>query len=186
MLLSLLFLGALAADPAPIDGVHRLRHVQHLELRQAHPYRWTAERPKVRQLTALVVEVEPELSIPRQVGAPVLFVGATPAELANVGSECACLIAVVPGHVDLARTPVYFGAPVLPERVDQARGNAELSAARAAGIQPFTATERDEAQAAPATVEDSIELYHLLADLIDAHAPQEAERAQNYRVPVLR
>jgi hypothetical protein len=76
----------------------------------------------------------------------------------------------------------------LPERIDRARGAAALAAAVAQGAVPFAAARiarAHEAGGAPAQLRDGVELFLVVADLIDAYAPDEAEVATIYRTPLV-
>ena len=160
-------------------GVVDLRHGQHVTLEVPFRYDWTALRPTVDQVTAVVVGVEDPDVLGRQVGAPVLYVGEVPAQVVNNGRGCACVVAVVPGHVDLATTVVFLGSDRLPGRVDDVFGAAELAAAVALGVDPLGRV--SEVMQPSVALHDDVALYALLADLIDVHAPDEADRAANLR-----
>jgi hypothetical protein len=169
--ISLIGVPALAAPPG-------LLHAQTFTLEQAHIYLWTAERPAIKRGTIVVVQVDPEDAKVRQVGGPVLYVGKVPAERVNNGDTDGVVIAFVPGHVDLGITPIHWGPSTLPERVDAAAGADALAQARA---QPAGAARLQQARAPALQLQDTAALYRHLADLIDAHAPGEAERARGYR-----
>jgi len=134
----------------------------------------------------VVVEVDPALARPRDVDSPVLYVGATPAERVNAGRTHGRVVLIVPGRPDLTEVPVYLGSVELPERVDAARGARELEAARALGIEPFGAAEVRAAEARGGDVlrlPGADALYRAAGDLVEAWAPEDAERADNLRVP---
>lgn len=169
--------------PAPVlDLVLARRFV----LDEPTTYPWTQERPKILFGTLLVLKVDRDLARPRQVDMPVLYVGATPAEVANGHPLSDHRIAFVPGEVDLTRAPVFFGSTRLPETVDRARGLEELRRARAAGIRPFSEKAVSEAWqrgGAPLHVRDAKDLYVAIADLIDLYAPAERDVARGMRAP---
>ena len=86
---------------------------------------------------------------------------------------------LVPGTVDPATTPIYFGSATLPERIDAAAGAAERAAAVAAGAHGYAAP-----VAAQATFTDPSALYRtLLSDLVLEHAPAEQMLAISWRAP---
>jgi hypothetical protein len=151
---------------------------QTFTLEQAHIYLWTADRPAIRQGTIVVVRVDPQDARVRQVGGPVLYVGKVPAERVNNGDTDGVVIAFVPGHVDLGITPIHWGPSTLPERVDAAAGAAALAQAR---TPPAAPARLQRARRPSLQLQDTAALYRHLADLIDAHAPSEAERARGYR-----
>lgn len=169
--ISLIGAPALAAPPVLLLS-------QAFTLDKAHVYLWTAERPAITQGTIVVVQVAPEDARVRQVGGPVLYVGAVPAERVNNGDTDGVIIAFVPGHVALGITPIHWGPSTLPERVDAAAGAATLAQTR---TPPAAPARLQQARSPALKLQDTAALYRHLADLIDAHAPSEAERARGYR-----
>jgi len=151
---------------------------QSFSLSQAHSYLWTKEKPEITEGTIVVVGVESEDAQVRQVGGPVLYVGPVPAERVNNGDMDGAIIAFVPGHIDLSKTPIYWGPPTLPERVDEKAGAAALRSTRVA---PHSKATIDALRKPAAQLNDTADLYRHLANLIDTHAPSERERAQGYR-----
>jgi len=153
-------------------------------LEQPYTYTWSLEKPAVSEGLIVVLEVDPELARPRQVDMPVLFVGPRPAELANVGYPSGRMIVIVPGPLDLTQVPIYFGSTILPEQVDAEHGAQEMAEALASGIRPFESSRIEVARSrggAPLRVRSIEGIYRSIADLIDTHAPDEAERAADYR-----
>jgi len=168
-----LLLGPMAYGAPPA-----LLHVQNFSLEQGHTYTWTAARPTITEGTIVVVEVSKADARVAQVGSAVLYVGATPAERANNGDQDGRIIAFVPGHVDLSATPIFWGPPTLPERVDAAAGRAALKANKV----PALKTEVIQTATQPAVhLTNTAGLYRHLADLIDAHAPGDHAWAEGYR-----
>jgi hypothetical protein len=159
---------------------------QAFALREARPYPSMKGQEPVTRGTLLALQVDPVLALPRQVAQPVVYVGAVPAERLNTGWPSGRLLLLVPGEPDLSVTPVFFGPPGLPERIDTEDGAAELAVAVAAGIQPFTAEVVRAARAdggEPLALRDSRALDHAIADWLEAWAPEEAEAAYNLRIP---
>jgi len=181
----LILVALAAAEPADCSGstgVRAVHEVRHVVLDEPHVYTWTRDQPRLLRVSLLVVEVEPDCVVPRQVGVPVLYVGESPAERINVGWPSGRLVVLTPGHVDLATTPVFFGSDELPERVDPERGRWELERARrtAGGARVHeTAT----TALPPLHLADPVALYAAAADLIDEWAPDESERAGLLRLP---
>jgi hypothetical protein len=166
------------------DAVRELLYARPFVLERPYEYLWTAEKPEIRSGMILVVEVDPEYARPRQLGVPVLYVGARPAELANVGYESGRMIVIVPGDTDLAASPVYFGSTEFPERVDAERGRRELQAALGVGIAPPGEEELERAFAAGGDTlrTPAIDgVYRSLADVIMEYSPYESELAETYR-----
>ncbi len=175
MLLFTILSTALAANP----GIIKLDHVQHFNLSAAAEYAWKADEPKFSQGTVFVVQVDPTQARVRQVGGPVLYVGAVPAARANPGHSDGHIVAFVPGHVDLNIVPIYWGPPELPEQVTQKDGEATRNAS---GSQPFSSVEVADASIQPISLESYEHLYSHMADLIDDHAPSDADFAHGYRL----
>jgi hypothetical protein len=163
---------ALAAEPAPAGGIEGLRAARAFTLEVPYDWTWGADAALIAQGVLIAAAVDPALARPRAVGGPVLYAGARPAEPLNSGWPAGCLVALLPGPVDLSRAPLYFGSDELPERVDAARGEAELAAAMAAGFGRLAAV-----SGAPLAARDISEVLHLAADWIEACAPDEAGRA---------
>jgi len=168
----LFFASAVSAAPP------QLLLAQHFTLQQAHTYHWTAGAPQIVEGTIVVVKVDRTDAQVRQVGGPVLYVGSTPAERANNGDLDGAVIAFVPGHVDLSQTPIFWGPPTLPERVDAAAGARALAGATVSTPSPHSVRAL---QKTAMRVADTAALYRHLSDLIDAHAPSEHMRARTYR-----
>jgi hypothetical protein len=171
-----------AQAPLPITQcgpARKLLEARRFTLDTPHRYNWMKDHPAIEDGTLIVVDVDPECARPRQSAMPVLYAGKVPVEIANRGYPSGRIVAIVPGYVNLAEVPIYYGSPTLPERVDEARGEQELAAARSAGFQPFVVSELKATTAAK--LADSKALYRVVADLIDRHAPDEKARAQGYR-----
>jgi hypothetical protein len=189
---ALLFLVSLAVaqdQPAAAVGTHSgvsgLVLARPFTLAQPESFRWVKEQPSYDAGWLVVVRVDPELVRPRQVGVPVLYAGTTPIELLNDGYPSGISIGLVPASVDLEHSPLFFGPTTLPERVDASYGAQVLAAAKARGFAPPTPAEwvaARKAGGAPVHVADRGDLQHQAADLIDAYAPSEHERAERYRL----
>jgi hypothetical protein len=162
-----------------------------LEVPYVHEYR--AERPSVSAGAVLVLSVDPELVHPRQTAEPVLYVGDQTAERLNVGHESGHLVVIVPAPVDargrvaldLTTTPIFFGAPALPEQVDAATVAKELAAARARGIAPPTAQVVAAATQSQVRFHDDYDVHVWAADLIEAWSPMEVDLVSGLRAPRL-
>ena len=176
---------AIPATPAPVDGVV---HAQTFTLNNGFTFQWSKEAPTVTTGTLLVLKVDRALVIPRQVAEPVLYVGDSTAQRINFGHESGYVIAIVPGVVDLAQAPIWFGTPELPERVDAATVQAERTLANRAGIQPFSAKQVQAAQARGGAALNVADMSALLrtqvSDLILKYSPQEKHLVAAFRVPV--
>ena len=189
---ALFLLGSLAMaqdQPATAVGTHSgvsgLVLARPFTLAQPATYSWVKGQPSYDAGWLLVVRVEPELIRPRQVGVQVLYAGTTPIELLNDGYPSGVAIGLVPASVDLEHAPIFFGPTTLPERVDAAYGAEVLATAKARGFAGPSAAEWAAARTAggsPSRVDDRGDLQHQAADLIDAYAPSEHERAERYRL----
>jgi hypothetical protein len=171
--------------PAAVDGVV---YVRPFTLTNGFEYTWSQERPTVKSGTLLVLKVsDSALIVPRQIAEPVLYVGDYPAQRLNSGWESGYVVALVPGDVDLAKTPIWFGTPALPESVNQAQARTERAQAEAAGIKPFAEKELREARergGSRMNVADMCTLLHEeVASLIERYSPQEKALVETYRVP---
>jgi hypothetical protein len=171
-----------ASAPAACDAAKKLVFAQRFTLAKPHVYSWMKGHAPISEGTLIVVEVEPACARPRQTAMPVLYAGGVPVEVANLGFPSGRVIAIVPGEVDLAAAPIFYGSPELPERIDAATGASELAAARARGVAPFSAEERRAAfDSKPLALQGTDTLYVAVADLIDRFVPDEADRAKSYR-----
>lgn len=172
--------------PARVDEIVYARG---FTLEQGYRYIRSKERPWVTNGTLLVLKVDPALVVPREIAMPVLYVGDQPAERLNRGNESGYLIAVVPGVVDLSQTPIWFGAPDSPHRVDAATAQAQRVLAEKAGIHPFSQERIKAALAEGGKTISAVDLRALLrdevAELILKYSPQEKQLANEFRVPVV-
>jgi hypothetical protein len=182
----LLLLGVeAAAAPPPVPktpaSVEQLVYAAPFTLRQGYQYDWRAERPTVTSGYLVVLRVKPDLVYPRQVAEPVLYVGNGTAERLNVGYPSGHVVAIVPGPVDLARSPMWFGRPALPEQVDAEAIRAERTLATAAGIKPMSGGNVARAVRAPLSLETKSDLLREAESLVETYAPDEAEQARALR-----
>ena len=174
---------AIPATPAAIDEVLYARTFQ---LEEGYKFEWCKEQPEVKEGTILVLKVNPDLVYPRQIAEPVLYVGNTTAERFNIGNKSGHVIAIVPGRVDLEKTPIWFGTPELPEQVTEKTVQAERKMAEKAGIKSAPADKASEAQKKGGerlSVKDRFELYQNLAPLMREYAADEVELIESLEVP---
>lgn len=172
--------------PVPADTLQRrvrLLLAQRFTLDEAYVHWWRKEQPLVASGWLLVLEVDKDLVYPRQMKEPVLYVGRQTAERVNLGHESGRVIAFVPGDVDLARAPIFFGSAALPEEVDAAQIEAELAQALRAGATPPSQAEVEAALVEPLHLADQYNLFLRAADLIEEHSPQEADLVSGLRAP---
>jgi hypothetical protein len=173
--------------PAAVDQVVYARP---FTLNDGFRYDWCNEPFQLSRGTILVLKVNPNLVIPRQIEEPVLYAGNQTAMRLNQGDKSGYVIAVVPGDVDLTKDPVWFGTPEVPERVNAARVQAERQQAEKAGIKPLSAEQAKAALAAGGARINSQDMSALLRDtitgLIEQYSPQEKALAEPWRLPVVR
>lgn len=124
------------ATPAPVDAVLL---AQPFTLDEPYEFQWQAGNIMVKRGLLLVLEVDPDLVIPRQTPEPVLYVGNGTAERVNSGYPSGKVVAIVPGTVDLAAAPIWFGDPMLPEQVTAGIAASQRARADEAGIGPVGA-----------------------------------------------
>lgn len=186
------------SEPGPTPrGVRGLVFAQPFAMQQSFAHVWRAESPQVVGGWLVVLEVDPELVVPRQMAEPVLYVGDQTAERVNHGDASGRLIAIVPcrldangaPELDLAQSPIWFGSPDLPERVDARNVRAERARAQAAGIAPSSAQAVASARSAAGPMRvfaDRTELERYAAGLVLAWAPEEREYAESLLAPLVR
>ena len=174
-----------SADAGAVRGV---LFAQPFRLDEPYVHTWRSEAPQVREGWLVVLEVERDLVVPRQLAEPVLYVGAQTAERVNAGDVAGRLVAIVPGALDPTADPAWFGAPELPERVDAAAVARELAAARAAGVPPLArapGTRPDALGHPPIALADRTALERYAAELVLVWAPEERERAEGLLAPLV-
>jgi len=111
----------LVALTAQAQDVHAIEWAQPFELTEAAEV-WTMhpERESVSQGWLVQLRVDPEALIPTQVAMPVLFAADQLPSPTNFDYVAGCGLYIVPGAIDLATTPFFFGSTELPERLDAA------------------------------------------------------------------
>jgi hypothetical protein len=180
--------------PASSIGID---HAQRFELEESYTHFWREEAPSVNSGYILVLNVDPELALPRNGPMNVLYVGGQTAERVNHGYPSGKLVVLVPDTmsksggepVDLLTCPVWFGAPGLPEQVDTERIEEELSAAMQRSVPALSPHELQAALAVggeTARARDRSLFDFYLAELIVRYSPEEAEFAAGLTVPLNR
>ncbi|SRR6266446_4495775 len=174
---------AAPATPAAVKGILAARR---FTLGTPFPYTWTKEHIKVSSGTLVVLEVDPALVVPRDTLEPVLYAGNVPVMRLNHGHKSGRVVGIIPGNVDLATTPIWFGAPGLPGRVTTAMAEAEraraekVGALRTFGQSPIVGLD----QSAAASEDLAALLRTVAADLVLTYSPQEKDLADQWRLPV--
>ena len=177
------------AVPQTPAAVEELLYARTFTLENGYTFDWSKERPLLTQGTILVLKVDPALVYARQTAEPVLYVGDRTAERVNIGHRSGHVVAIVPGHVDLTRAPIWFGSPELPERVDAATVRAERALADAAGIKPFGTDRVSKALTnggARLGLTDRIALRPHFVSLLERYSAVETDLIETFNVPVNR
>lgn len=190
------FVRALPADAPPLPvalpaGGIDVLYARPFTLQAPAIHAWEAAQPRYDAGWVVVLAVDPRLVQPRQTAEPILYVGDRTAERVNFGHESGRVVAIVPsardasGRValDLSAAPVFFGAAGLPEQVDAAQAAAELSAARARGVQPPASAALAAVTQPQVDFADDWELHLWCSDLIERWSPQESDLIAGLRVP---
>jgi hypothetical protein len=154
-------------------------------------HEWRKERPAYAAGMLLVLRAPADLLAPRQTAEPVLFVGGQTAERVNTGDFSGMLVAIVPAgldragrvDLDLSATPIFFGAPALPEQIDAAAAQRELGFARTAGIAAPSAATVSAALKPAVAFDDDWQLHLHAADLVERWSPLEADVVSGLRAP---
>ena len=174
---------AAAVTPAAVKGILAARR---FTLGTPFPYTWTKEHVMVSSGTLVVLEVDPALVVPRDTLEPVLYAGNVPVMRLNHGHKSGRVVGIIPGNVDLATTPIWFGAPELPGRITTAMAEAERSRAEKVGaLRTFGRSPIVGLDQSAATSEDLATLLRTVAaDLVPTYSPQEKDLADQWRLPV--
>ncbi len=177
------------AIPETPTSVDKILYAQPFVLDKGMEFLWSQERPIISTGYLLVLEVNPDLVVPRQIAEPVLYVGKQTAQRVNFGHESGRVIAIVPAELnkrgdvdlDLSKTRIWFGTPELPERVDVEMIEQEHDMAANAGIQPQPVKEISAAIKAggsrAASFADGHELMFYANELVGQYSPKEKKRA---------
>jgi hypothetical protein len=171
---------------APHDHAIGLGWAQRFDLEVPYTHGWRRERPPVQSGWLLVLSVNPDLVVRREIREPVLYVGAQTAERINAGDLSGRVVAVVPGDFLLEDTPIFFGSPALPEEVDAAHIDREVRAAVDAGRRASSIDDVVRALAYPLHLRDQYELRMAAIDLVERFSPQERGLIESSRLPRLR
>jgi hypothetical protein len=168
--------------PAAVTDVVEIRP---FTLDEGYRHDWRQERPLVKSGTLVVFKVDTDLVYPRNAAEPVLYAGNQTAQRLNTGHESGFVIAMIPGEIDLAREPAWFGSRELPERVNADTIHAERAQADNAGIRPFDAEKIQSVTRGRLEAGDLAALLREhVATLLTQYSPQEKALAETWRLPV--
>ncbi len=187
----LLITGCASAQTAPPRetaapvAVRNILFAQPFTVERPYINTFSRERAKVSSGVLVVLEVDPAYLDPRDaVVNPVLYAGGAAVIRLNRGNESGRVIGIIPGSIDLATEPVWFGSPELPERLTAATVQAERARAERAGIRPFGTERIATIRRAPVRVPDVATLLrNVAAELVLQYSPQEKELADQWRLP---
>ena len=186
------------ASPAPPAGTIKptgvTRLIRAVPFRLAEPYThyYRSDQPAVSEGWIVVLGVSPDLVRPTNGFQPVLYAGLAQGtqtlERINQGHIDGVSIALLAGDIDdpagLADTPIWFGAPELPERLTTPMIDAETE--RIEKLDVFTVTENAlrSAEPVPNALElpDRTTLEETAAELIIQYAPSEREFAEGFLI----
>lgn len=189
--LSFSSLAVSAGEPPDINklvtpaAVADVVNIQPFTLEQGYSFDWSQERPFIKSGTLVVFKVNPDYVYPRNAAEPVLYAGHQTAQRLNQGQESGYVIAIIPGEIDLAREPVWFGSPELPERVNAETIQMERARAEKAGIKPFEAARVQSVTRERLGASDLAELLREpVAELVMKYSPQEKALVETWRLPV--
>lgn len=171
-----------AAPPSP-KPVNDLLFARPFTLAKGYRNTWSKERALVSSGVLVVLEVDPALVARRDAAQPVLYAGNTPVQRLNHGDQSGRVIGIVPGVADLSGSPIWFGAPGLPERAVAETTRAERARAERSGIRPFAAEKLRSVTRPPAAAEDLAALLRdHAAPLVFQYSPQEKDLAEAWRL----
>jgi hypothetical protein len=169
------------ATPAAVKGILALRR---FTLATPYQYTWSSERRMVATGTLVVLEVDPAYVIPRDTLQPVLFAGNVAIHRLNQGDKSGRVIGIVPGDVDLATVPIWFGTPQLPERLTPALIDSERALAAKAGVRAFGQAKTAAVTRPRLAAADLASLLRTTgAELVLQYSPQEKALAESWRLP---
>lgn len=167
--------------PRPVKDI---LYAQPFKLAKGYTNTWSKGRELVSSGVLVVLAVDPALVVPRDTLEPILYAGSTPVQRLNHGGQSGRVIGIVPGATDLAGSPIWFGAPGLPERVTPASARAERVRAEKSQILPFTADKLRSVTHPAATAADLAALLRDVAStLVTRYSPQEKQLANSWRLP---
>lgn len=168
--------------PKPVKDIV---YAQPFTLAKGYVNHWSKKRELVSSGVLVVLDVDPSLVEPRDALEPVLYAGNTAVQRLNHGEKSGRVIGIVPNVSDLAGSPIWFGAPGLPERVTAETVHAERARAEQSGIRPFVAEKVRSVTRPPAAVADLAALLRdQVAALVIEYSPQEKDLAETWRLPV--
>jgi hypothetical protein len=173
---------AVPSTPASVKGI---LYARRFTLETPYRYSWSKERAMVSTGMIVVLEVDPALVVPRNDLEPVLYAGNMTVQRLNHGDASGRVIGIVPGDIDLAGVPIWFGSPELPGRVTQRMIESERARAAKAGVRALPQAKVSAVQRPAVAAKDLATLLrNVAAELVYEFSPQEKELADSWRLPV--
>lgn len=170
--------------PATPSAVIDIVEIQPFKLKAGYRYDWLQERPLVSAGLLVVLRVDPKYVLPRDTAEPVLYAGDRTVQRLNQGHRSGHVIGIIPGEVNPASAPIWFGRPQLPERVTPQIIKAERALADRAAIRAFSPDKIKGARRDAIEVDDLAALLRgRAADLVLKYSPDEKDLAETWRLP---
>ncbi len=170
--------------PATPSAVIDIVEIQPFRLKAGYRYDWLQSRPLVSAGLLVVLRVDPKYVLPRDTAEPVLYAGDRTVQRLNQGHRSGHVIGIIPGEVNLASAPIWFGRPQLPERVTPAIAKEERALADKAGIKLLSPDKIKGARREAIVVDDLAALLRgRAADLVLKYSPDEKELTETWRLP---
>lgn len=170
--------------PATPSAVIDIVEIQPFRLKAAYRYDWLQNRPLVSAGLLVVLRVDPKYILPRDTAEPVLYAGDRTIQRLNQGHRSGHVIGIIPGEVNPASAPIWFGRPQLPERVTPQIIKAERALADRAGIRAFSPDKIKGVRRDAIEVDDLAALLRgRAADLVLKYSPDEKDLAETWRLP---
>ncbi len=158
--------------------------IQPFRLRVGYHHHWLQSRPFVSEGLLVVLRVDPSQVVPRETAEPVLYAGDRTVQRLNQGHGSGYVIAIIPGDIDLASEPIWFGRPELPERVTPEVIEGERALADSAGIKPFSPAKIASVRREAVDADDLAALLRGPAgDLVLKYSPDEKDLVDTWRLP---
>ena len=170
----------------PVDDEVKLVYARRFVLEHPYTLQMRNDQPLVAKGWLIVVQANPELTVPRQSLGPLLFVDEWPVETMNTGRGTGMVVAIVPAPVDLGNVPIFYAVPeMLPESM--APADARSLAAAAPSEPPGRGVLRAalEAGGTTALLADRYQLSLAAADLIERFAATESDAVDALRAELL-
>lgn len=170
--------------PATPGAVIDILEIQPFRLKVGYHYDWLENRPFVSDGLLVVLRVDPGHVVPRDTAEPVLYAGDRTVQRLNQGHGSGYVIGIIPGEIDLASAPIWFGRPELPERVTPEVIKEERALADSAGIKAFSPDKITGVRRDPIEVDDLAALLRgPAADLVLKFSPDEKDLVETWRLP---